>query len=662
MTNSISHRSIGSIAWRGKSPGFAEINTLLNLFELPTLLVDLNRNQIVGANSKLYSLTAFTQIEVIGTNISNLIPGITRLELTDEERLEVTLVRHKREPLKVLVQKSSLENNNQWVLLTLTPYEVFQQAQVKAQWEQTLVKSFSTLAALGSEPDIKKALSQTIECSTSILNASIITIYKGDLSYPQIEKIASSESADNPIFPDKLLSSELSHLNNPGMWKPGKKVTSELHKAARVANLQFLATQPLGQSVGQSNACVGLLVVGDPQSEPSNDFMDLIEIIGATLKSILDHQILVDNSLAKIEESKHALAISSSIAENAQEGIIILNKDLKIIEMNPSAELILGYASQEVIGQHIENILIGSETLTSSLKSALQGIPTQNLGNLKLHRRSGFAFPAHLHTIPVIPKNQPGNGLDGIIIFVSDLSEHEQIRVQTQQLEQRAILGEVTAIFAHEVRNPINNISTGLQLLAMNLGDNNANQEVITRLEGDCTRLTTLMESVLSFSRPMEYKTSPIDLTVLLPRILDRWRPRLTRANVQPYFQSLVTTPFILGDARALEQVFTNLISNAVHAMKDGGGTLAIKIVKGKPNQDPPQYEITVSDTGPGIPDEIRDHIFKPFVTNSPEGTGLGLAITQRIITAHRGAINVNSFPGGTVFTITLPVLTNEEI
>ena len=414
--------------------------------------------------------------------------------------------------------------------------------------------------------------------------------------------------------------------------------------------------------MGQSNACVGLLVVGDSQSEPCNEFMDLLDILGATLKSILDHQILVDNTRAKIEESKHALAITSSIAENAQEGIIILNKDLKITEMNPSAELILGYASQEVIGQHIENILIGSETLTSALKSALQGIPTQNLGNLKLHRRNGHAFPAHLHTIPVFPRDQPGHGLDGIIIFVSDLSEHEQIRVQTQQLEQRAILGEVTAIFAHEVRNQINNISTGLQLLAMNLGTDNPNQEVVSRLENDCTRLTTLMESVLSFSRPMEYKTETIDLSILLPRILDRWRPRLTRANVQPYFQSLVSSPHILGDPRALEQVFTNLISNAVHAMKDGGGTLAIKIVKGKPNQDPPQYEITVSDTGPGIPDELRDHIFKPFVTNSPEGTGLGLAITQRIITAHRGGINVNSFPGGTVFTISLPALIDEAL
>ena len=96
--------------------------------------------------------------------------------------------------------------------------------------------------------------------------------------------------------------------------------------------------------------------------------------------------------------------------------------------------------------------------------------------------------------------------------------------------------------------------------------------------------------------------------------------------------------------------------------MKDTGGTLAIKISKGKTDTDPPQLQITVSDTGTGIPEEIRDKIFRPFVTTSPEGTGLGLAITQRIITAHRGLITVDSFPGGTVFTISLPAYISEGV
>jgi signal transduction histidine kinase len=94
--------------------------------------------------------------------------------------------------------------------------------------------------------------------------------------------------------------------------------------------------------------------------------------------------------------------------------------------------------------------------------------------------------------------------------------------------------------------------------------------------------------------------------------------------------------------------------------MKTKGGSLAIKTSLAE-DQELPQMEITVSDTGTGIPDEIRNHIFEPFVTTNPEGTGLGLAITKQIITAHRGSIWVNSFPGGTIFHILLPIIKEED-
>jgi signal transduction histidine kinase len=146
----------------------------------------------------------------------------------------------------------------------------------------------------------------------------------------------------------------------------------------------------------------------------------------------------------------------------------------------------------------------------------------------------------------------------------------------------------------------------------------------------------------------------PTDIELLLRRILDRWRPRFSKANVNAFFQIDPDTPWVIGDQRALEQVFTNLISNAVQAMKNGG-LLAVKITSQCDNPSNPEVEITVSDEGPGIPDEIKDHIFEPFITTNPQGTGLGLAITKRIVNAHRGSINVNSFPGGTVFQICLP-------
>jgi signal transduction histidine kinase len=224
-------------------------------------------------------------------------------------------------------------------------------------------------------------------------------------------------------------------------------------------------------------------------------------------------------------------------------------------------------------------------------------------------------------------------------------------------LEQRAILGEVTSVFAHEVRNPINNISTGLQLMAMNLPAKDPNVEVCKRLQQDCDRLAELMKSVLAFARPIEPKMEPVDLGQLIRRLLERWHPQMARANIQHHLQIDSATPPMLGDVRPLEQVFTNLINNAMQVLSDSnqGGTLTLKVRPIKPWGEHEQVEVSVIDNGPGIPDDVRERIFEPFFTTRRGGTGLGLAITKRIVTAHKGTIQVTSIPGATVFQIRFP-------
>jgi signal transduction histidine kinase len=206
------------------------------------------------------------------------------------------------------------------------------------------------------------------------------------------------------------------------------------------------------------------------------------------------------------------------------------------------------------------------------------------------------------------------------------------------------------------VRNPINNISTGLQLMTMNLPSDSPHQELLGRLQQDCDRLTELMKSVLAYSRPQEYKTTAMPLAPFLQRLIERWHPRLARAKIEYTLQIDQGMPPIEADPRAMEQVFTNLIANATQAMNETGGKLTIKARLAPPPAEYHRAEISIADTGPGIPDEIRERIFEPFFTTKTGGTGLGLAITKQIITAHRGSIQVTSIPGGTVFQILLPV------
>jgi signal transduction histidine kinase len=135
----------------------------------------------------------------------------------------------------------------------------------------------------------------------------------------------------------------------------------------------------------------------------------------------------------------------------------------------------------------------------------------------------------------------------------------------------------------------------------------------------------------------------------------------MTRVNIEPYFKAGEDLPVVNGDYRSLERVFTNLISNAVDVMSESGGTLSVRVGMKEAANQQPQIEITFADNGPGIPDGIKDHLFEPFVSNKPRGTGLGLAITKQIVTTHRGAIYASSFPGGTVFHVELPVVTDGD-
>lgn len=649
MTNLTSARTSFPSSWRGRNPGPFEFNLLLNQLQEPALVVDNHRGQVLLANSHFLKLTAFSQTEISTSDISTLLPELSTGSIKSDEELTTQLNRHNRESLPVMLRIIPMDNQNAWYLLLVTPVSVYQHNQAVEQRQTQILTAIRELSCLISQPDLPGCISVAMRIGHDLLGSQLLCLYQADPQYPQLHKSTAWEPTDAPFFPEILPSTDLMRLETPAIWLPGKKVTSELHRTARIANLSYMATCPLGQK----GALSGLLATGDVQGTPAENLLPLLAILSAYLQAAIEHFVLFTNLSQEVKSHTHAYTVHSVIAENAQEGIILLNPDLTILEMNQAAELILGYACQEVIGTSAENILIGADTIPTALKSAQQGIPTHNLGNISLHRRRGQSFAAHVQTIPVFN----GKELDSIVVFLSDESEYEQIRVRTQQLEQRAVLGEVTAIFAHEVRNPINNISTGLQLMDMNLPPTDINHEAIARMQHDCSRLTHLMESVLSFSRPQEYKFEPTDLSILLKRILERWEPRMARAGVKSLFMPSQTAPQVDGDPRALEQVFTNLISNAVQAMAKNGGSLAIKIEGIRPPGEHPQVMISVTDSGPGIPDEIRDHIFEPFMTTNPQGTGLGLAITKRIVTAHKGAINVTSFPGGTMFQVSLPAI-----
>lgn len=644
MSNGVNNIPGSNQLWKGKAPGSIEFNTLLNLLPAPVIVIDPRNDSILAANGEFLKLTAYSVADLSKLEVSALFPEISRYYFIQLEEHFTLLKRYNRENMEVIAKGSPLDPHSSRILVTVLPYD----SRVKKQ--ETAGKLQSSLQVLGemfsqvSNSNLPDALNRLLELSTFLVPSKIQCVYQMDNQLSQFVKVVSIEP-ELSIFPAATPNIKFEETRFD-LWVPGKRVTNDFQRIGRVANLPYVGIFPLSLN----NTILGLYIIADIDIPPGGELDILGSIISRGLESILYHFEIIQNLQDSLHQHIRSLTIRDTAINNASEGVILVRNDLTIEELNPSAEFMLGYASREVVGVPVENILIGTDALVPALKGALSGVPMHNLGNVSLHRRDGQSFLGHLQTLPVMQND----GLQSIIILLRDESENEMIRVKTQQLEQRALLGELMAIMAHEVRNPVNNISTGLQLLAMNRPQEDSNQDLIQRMQQDCGRLAHLVESTLTFSKPLEYRLVPADLTGLFRRMVERYRPRFTKANIKAYIQVEPDVRQVIGDLRALEQVFTNLVNNSIQAMTEGG-VLAIQMMNKVSQPDNPEVEITVSDTGPGIPDEIKAHMFEPFVTNNPQGTGLGLAITKRIVLAHKGSINVTSFPGGTVFHVTLP-------
>jgi two-component system sensor histidine kinase AtoS len=633
--------------------------SLLELVPHAALLLDSLSQRILIVNSKIAQLSLYTRSELTGLDIGQLIldwneepieyPDECHTELadlppTDPSKFK-TMTRRNRSQIDVQVYRASPSIDGQHTLLVVEPINpalgILERTDLDQLWQ-----GLKMLADAAQEDDLERALHLALKAGNFMTGAEILSVYQAEQNNPILKRCAAWAS-DN-LLPEQLSVQNLLHLKRPTLWTTGKHPGCELHRAARSARFSYLASAP----IGQTNALVGLVIIADRSLNPNAHLIQIAQLLGATITSILQNHLRLCELQSELQKRESHLRLNSILEEHLLEGIILIDANLNILRMNLAAEMIFGYTDDEVAGQPVEKILIGTDLLPTALDAAKDGSATLNLGDIHIYRRNGEAFQALVRVFPI---HDPGP-VDQILVLIQDLSEQEQIRLHAQQLEQHAILGEVTAIFAHEVRNPINNISTGLQLMAMNLSESDANQESISRMLQDCDRLAELLKSVLSFSRPTEYEMENLDISLLLERLLQRLGPRIRDLNIACDLKVETDYPRVRGNLRALEQVFSNLITNALQAMRSTGGNLILKVQTVHSPEGRSYVEISVADNGPGIPKEIQERIFQPFFTTEQNGTGLGLAISKRIITAHKGNIRLNSFPGGTIFHVQIPI------
>ena len=331
--------------------------------------------------------------------------------------------------------------------------------------------------------------------------------------------------------------------------------------------------------------------------------------------------------------------------------IFMLDPQGYIVSWNRGAERIKGYRAEEIVGQHFSRFYLEEDVE--------RGVPATMLERARSRgryeaegwrlRKDGSKFWANV----LITALTDSNGqLQGFAKLTRDMTEYKMIQDKLRESERLAAMGATAAVFAHEIGNPLNAISTSLQLLQHQLAkqthDSWIDENLNTVLQ-EIFRLGTLLADFRSLARPPQLDLSPVNLAQLTAELLALNEAEYAQRHIVLEQDFAPDLPDIMADSGRLKQALLNLCKNAVEAMLEGG-TLAIR-----GHQAGSRILLEVSDTGVGIAKDFD--VFELFKTTKENGTGLGLAVVRQIISAHNGTISYRSEPGhGTTFTVSLPI------
>ena len=259
--------------------------------------------------------------------------------------------------------------------------------------------------------------------------------------------------------------------------------------------------------------------------------------------------------------------------------------------------------------------------------------------------------------IRAMPLYDSSGQLSGLIHVIRDITQRRRVEEALQRAEQLKMVGELAAGLAHEIKNPLAGIKGSIQVLVETAGMAQEDRSLILKAIDEIKRIDTLLKSLLNFAKPPKLQLMPTDVNDLLDKAvaLSLKHPSLAPGgsktiNVLKDFDPDLHD--IMADPMQLQQVFLNLMFNAIEAMPRGGA-LAVKTFL---DDAAAELRIAISDSGKGMEPHVLDQIFQPFFTTKRKGSGLGLSICQRLVDQHEGTIRVESAPGkGTVFTIVLP-------
>jgi PAS domain S-box-containing protein len=626
---------------------------------------------LLEVNNRVETLTGYHRDSLLRMGLDELVAPGQRKSVSDCVQAAL------RDGSAALDGVSFLDRHGDEVPVRLSAYVVSQadrklvqcvarDIRERERWRGQVRLRTEYLAALNS---IANTVSRSVDIEEMLSEvlAQVIDLTRTQSGIVFLSGSRDGEMALTPAVDQGMTAELKTHLS----WPEGpRRLAREVAEAGRV--LAWSATASGGESgvLGASGG-VGrhagvplasrdhvhgvMSVYGTEPRGFTDEDVALLTAVGNQIGVAIENAQLVERLQRTVGEMGAMWRFSQSVLQDMTNGLVVVDRDGKVRLVNQAGESLLGCKEKDVLDSSVEQVLgQGARVVRDSMERQL-AYPREEIS---VRRDGGESEPVGMS---VSPLRGEGGKVNGAVVMLRDLSREKRLEEERIRLERLAVLGEMSAVMAHEIRNPLAGMAAGIQHMLGKFDQGDDRHEALERILKEGERVNRIIEDILLISRPPRLSLAPCDLTGVLETLVAEYGDRASAQGVEILTNYEAGVLEVRGDQMRLEQALSNLVANGIEAMPNGG---QLRIAARGPvradalgNGEVEYAEVAIEDGGAGIKEKDLPRIVEPFYSTKARGTGLGLPIAKRIIEAHEGDLRIESREGeGTKVTVRIPL------